>query len=202
MRWGYRPLGIDSQILNKNLADRVGIHEIERGYIDRETRPARSVKEDHLGELTMGAIAWTFQIVNQAAAVFHIEHRYPFHDQRLAEFCLSLPSGQKLYRGWNRIVMRRALEGLLPEKVRWRGGKMTQTDDFTYRLIRYEKETLDKVILKDPSRIEPYYNMDILRKHYQLFLAKPRYENAIIAWQAAMLSRWLENSGEKDERKE
>jgi len=44
--------------------------------------------------------------------------------------------------------------------------------------------------------------MDILRKHYQLFLAKPRYENAIIAWQAAMLSRWLENSGEKDERKE
>ena len=36
------------------------------------------------------------------------------------EFCLALPAEQKIQRGWTRLIMRRALSGILPAEVHWR----------------------------------------------------------------------------------
>src|SRR5260370_22432036 len=64
-----------------------------------------------------------FDMSDKASAPFSIERRYPLWDRRLIEFCLALPSSQKLWRGWNRIVFRRAMEGVLPQNIQWRGGQ-------------------------------------------------------------------------------
>ena len=60
---------------------------------------------------------------DRIAAQAGIEARDPFLDRRLVEFVLTLPPDQMHKDGWPKIVMRRAMGGLLPDAVRWRVGK-------------------------------------------------------------------------------
>ena len=60
---------------------------------------------------------------DRIASANAIEPRDPFMDVRLIEFCLSLPVEQLQSDGWRKLVLRRAMHGLLPETVVWRVGK-------------------------------------------------------------------------------
>jgi asparagine synthase (glutamine-hydrolysing) len=60
---------------------------------------------------------------DRVAAPLGIEPRDPFLDRRLLDFCLSLPPDQVERDGWPKIILRRAMKGLLPDAVRWRVGK-------------------------------------------------------------------------------
>lgn len=53
-----------------------------------------------------------------------IETRLPFLDYRLFELVLSLPDGLLIQNGWSKALLRRAMEGVLPEEIRWRTDKM------------------------------------------------------------------------------
>jgi asparagine synthase (glutamine-hydrolysing) len=73
--------------------------------------------------LTSHYMTTTLSLIDRTTAHFSIEKRFPFWDKRLIMFCLSLPAEQKLDHGWNRVIMRRAMESSLPPSVCWRGGK-------------------------------------------------------------------------------
>ncbi|PKP94878.1 MAG: hypothetical protein CVT75_03645 [Alphaproteobacteria bacterium HGW-Alphaproteobacteria-14] len=60
---------------------------------------------------------------DRVAAQFGIEPRDPFLDRRLLDFVLALPADQIEHDGWPKIILRRAMAGLLPDAVRWRVGK-------------------------------------------------------------------------------
>src|SRR5256885_791866 len=77
----------------------------------------------HFEGLSDPTYAWALEAADKSAAAFGLEARYPFFDRRLIEFCLALPAEQKLGQGWNRIVMRRATEGILPSEIQWRPKK-------------------------------------------------------------------------------
>lgn len=55
---------------------------------------------------------------------FSVESRVPFLDHRLAEFAAALPSEHVIRGGAAKAVLREALRGVLPEKIRTRTGKM------------------------------------------------------------------------------
>ncbi|MEK7142944.1 MAG: asparagine synthase (glutamine-hydrolyzing) [Patescibacteria group bacterium] len=55
---------------------------------------------------------------------FSIESRVPFLDYRLMEFMYSLPDNQRIRHGQTKWVMRGALKGILPEKIRTRQDKI------------------------------------------------------------------------------
>jgi hypothetical protein len=44
----------------------------------------------------------------------------PFFNRRLNEFCLSVPVEQQIRDGWDRLLLRRTMKGLLPDEVAWR----------------------------------------------------------------------------------
>ncbi|MES2902596.1 MAG: asparagine synthase-related protein [Pseudomonadota bacterium] len=60
---------------------------------------------------------------DRIASAFAIEPRDPFLDLRVLLFCLSLPRAQLRYKGWTKVILRRAMAGILPEDVAWRSGK-------------------------------------------------------------------------------
>jgi asparagine synthase (glutamine-hydrolysing) len=60
---------------------------------------------------------------DRVASANAIEPRDPFMDVRLIQFCLSLPVEQLQSDGWRKLVLRRAMHGLLPDTVVWRVGK-------------------------------------------------------------------------------
>ncbi len=63
-----------------------------------------------------------------------IERREPFHDPDLIDFMLSIPSDYCYRNGHTKWLARQAMEGLLPETIRWRprGGLLTEFFDAGY----------------------------------------------------------------------
>lgn len=72
---------------------------------------------------------------DRTASAYAVEPRDPFMDVRVLEFCLSLPNEQLQSRGWPKLVLRRAMRGLLPDSVRWRVGKEHLGWPFTLTLF-------------------------------------------------------------------
>jgi asparagine synthase (glutamine-hydrolysing) len=55
---------------------------------------------------------------------FSLETRFPFLDHNLAEKTLSIPSDNYIKNGYTKVIMRNALKGILPEKIRMRKDKV------------------------------------------------------------------------------
>jgi asparagine synthase (glutamine-hydrolysing) len=62
---------------------------------------------------------------------FGIETRDPTGDQRVVEFCFSVPGSQYLHNGVTRSLIRRAMAGRLPDQVRNRTTIGGQSSDWT-----------------------------------------------------------------------
>jgi asparagine synthase (glutamine-hydrolysing) len=69
-----------------------------------------------------------------------VETRLPFLDYRVVEFSLSLPTARKIGGGWSKLVLRQAMEGLLPPEVQWRKTKLGFEAPDSLWLPRLRKE--------------------------------------------------------------
>ena len=169
------------------------IHLIERVREDEargRTRP-RTVREAHWHRLNHGSTPFGLEVIDHAASRFGIESRHPFFDRRLLEFCLALPADQKMFEGWTRIVLRRAMEGILPEAIRWRPGKSNLSPNFAHSLIVRDRERLDKWIRAYAPVLEEYVDMRKLNKVYSQGVERPNMADAMTLWNAVTIGLWL-----------
>ena len=139
-----------------------------------------------------GSIASILAETNHIASAFGVEARHPFYDPRLVTYCLALPPEQKLYQGWTRIVLRRAMEGILPDVIRWRTNKADLSPNFYRNLLQMEQVPLDRLVTEDLDRLAPYINLDTLRTAHER-------GNGDTLWQVLILSRWLRRRGQKNQ---
>lgn len=185
------------ELLNPEFARRNNVAERHKAWRETLSNSARSEKEAHFRALTQPMHAFAFEVHDSAAAAFSIEKRYPFWDRRVVEFCLSLPAEQKLCQGWTRVVMRRAMEDILPKKVQWRAGKMDFSPSLSYGLKAFEQDLLDKIIIDDPGVIEKYVNVKALRQAYRRFLSGESEDDSrdlFNIWKCASLALWLKQA--------
>ena len=135
------------------------------GRMDAET--IASERTQHAWYLSSPRLAHAFEVLDRAAARAGIEPRYPFWDKRLVEFCLALPSQEKLKDGWARLILRRAMEGILPPAVQWRRDKL----DFAPHVIRgmlvHHRSLLDRVLLDDAHGIGGYVDLPAVAEAYR-----------------------------------
>jgi asparagine synthase (glutamine-hydrolysing) len=154
-------------------------------------RGAQTSREDHARRLGSGLIPLTLEVLDHAASGYSIEPRYPFFDRRLVEFSLSLPSEQKIRNGWTRSILRRALEGILPDEIVRRGGKTTPAASFSRGLATFGRQRLDDLLFDDPTLLEPYVSMGALRSSYGRFMVRRSPAEALDLWRVATLASWL-----------
>jgi len=64
----------------------------------------------------------------------------PTADQRLVEFCLAIPPEQFFWQGENRSLVRRMMQGILPEAVRLERKRGLQSADWSCRAIAAREE--------------------------------------------------------------
>lgn len=70
-----------------------------------------------------------------SSSAYRLECRFPLLDKRIVEFCLAVPAAQYVCNGWERSLMRRSMEGILPPEVQWRTTKGAFTPDFHRRVL-------------------------------------------------------------------
>lgn len=77
-----------------------------------------------------------------------VTYRRPFLDHRLVEYVFSLPACYKLHDGWTKFLLREAMRGVLPEKVRSRKTKVGGTAPISVwkDFLRRNKDKLKAVL--------------------------------------------------------
>jgi asparagine synthase (glutamine-hydrolysing) len=173
----------------------MGISDRVEAFQRQQERPGSSARETHARALKSGLIPYALELADKAAGAFGVEPRYPFFDRRLVEFCLALPASQKLEGGWTRIVMRRAMAGVLPEEVRWRASKANLAPNFGRQLLGNDRNLLTEVILDQPGVIEEYVDVPALRRAYDRYVTQPGSQaDALTVYGAVMLGLWLQRA--------
>lgn len=183
-----------ASLVNRKFAEEIHLEERIHQF-NGNLQPPLTAKEEHWRNLTQGILAYTFEQIDQYAAMFALEARHPFMDKRLVEFCLALPAEQKLDQGWGRVVMRRALTGILPEKIQWRGGKADMTPNFQDGLLNRNREILSEVMSQKLGNLEKYIDIDFLQAAYQRLISKEapiKEQDSMAVWQAVILALWLD----------
>jgi asparagine synthase (glutamine-hydrolysing) len=143
--------------------------------------------------LTGGFSSHQCEVLNKAASHFSIESRHPFFDRRLLDFCLAVPAGQKLKNGFIRSILRRALNGTLPELVRWRVDKANMKPAIVEALRRPGDRCVDWVMQNKRQSLGKYINLGLLDEGYarlQSGGAKTKSDYSI--WGPITLARWLQ----------
>jgi asparagine synthase (glutamine-hydrolysing) len=178
-------------------AQRVGLAKrMQASATTQKSLSAHHLREQHILGLMSGDMQYLMGMFDQTAAIFALEQRYPFFDRRLLEFCLALPFEHKLWRGWTRAILRRAMENVLPSAVQWRTDKGNLSINIRRRLLE-ERKTLEAVILHDPGIIEAYVDVPALRAAYRRYLAQPvpsTEEDLFTIYLAVSLALWLRQS--------
>lgn len=114
--------------------------------------------------ITSSMMQSSFEVLDKASAVAGVEPRYPFFDTRLVAFCLGLPSSEKLRFRETRSILRQALKGLLPDKIRLRQTKTSFHPEIVAGLMAHHEEVLSEME-RDPQNIlSPYINNTELQK--------------------------------------
>lgn len=182
--------------IRPDFAQRISLAERVASLQGERHRPARSSREEHWLELTSGLVSsLSLAVLDRTAALFRIEPRFPFFDRRLAEFCLALPPEQKMRQGWTRMIMRRALINVLPEEIRWRGGKANLSPSFNHGLLTIDRGVLDDVLLHNPGCIAEYVDIADVRQIYQRYLSDKDGNDGFTLWRIATIALWLRRTG-------
>lgn len=181
-------------LVRRNFAQYIGLDERFQKFDSLNDKPL-TAREQHWLSLTQGVLPYVLERMDLCAANFSLEVRHPFMDKRLIEFCLALPAEQKLSNGFGRMVMRRALEGILPEKVQWRGGKADLSPNFNDGFLNRDRHILDEVMSNQIKHLEKYIDSDFLQAAYRRMKSEKevKKEDITPAWQAVILALWIES---------
>ena len=98
---------------------------------------------------------------------YGVESRLPFLDYRLVEYCLNLPSNLKLKKGITKIILRRNMKGIVPNKIITRNDKMgfvtpqnewMNNDKESY--LKLASASLDKMPFIDKEKVKTLITND------------------------------------------
>lgn len=88
-------------------------------YLDTDTSADRKIRR-----MFMLNFYWFMQTLldrkDRCSMAHGLEVRVPFCDHRIAEYAYNIPSEMKFFSGREKGLVRKAMEGILPDDVLWR----------------------------------------------------------------------------------
>jgi asparagine synthase (glutamine-hydrolysing) len=138
---------------------------------------------------------------NRVASALAIEPRHPFLDRRVVEFCITLPSGQKMNQGWPKAIMRRSMADRLPDSVRWRIGKQNLGWAFTKELMNNMQERLKIAITENIDILLKFVDGDSVHNACRSYFDGKDPSQAEKIYETAHLAVWVRHHKERPQLK-
>jgi asparagine synthase (glutamine-hydrolysing) len=126
---------------------------------------------------------------DKTAMAFGVEARFPFLDYQLVDWAIHLPDDILVRNGWQKWVLRKSMQGLLPEDVQWRGDKVgfaAPQDQWLRGPIRNWAHDL---LFTGPVTDLPYYNREELQTLWDRHLAGEELSWPL--WRWISINEWL-----------
>jgi asparagine synthase (glutamine-hydrolysing) len=191
--YGNRPWPKDA-LISREFAHNIGLAERYRELRGFYLEPMSDAREEHCRSLAWGGLTNHLEAADKLAARYSIEPRHPFFDRRLAEFCVAIPQEQKISNGWTRLVMRRAMAGILPEEIRRRLDKVDFFPSLIHGIIGLESSLLEKAFRTCEKRLDDYVDTTGLNSRFRHFLADPMGGDPSALWPVFSLGLWLDRT--------
>ena len=121
---------------------------------------------------------------------FGVESRTPYLDYRLVSYLAGLPIEAKINRGWTKYILRRAVSGLIPEKIRLRVDKLAfDTPQDRWLAGRLKTDVLEA--FRTDGLLSEIVDMDCLLSAFRAYLSPARsWLPGHLFFRAFMLQRW------------
>ncbi len=194
LRGRFSEVSSNSSLIEPGFARAVGIRNRVRKLAGPTHMRPKTSRASHLEGISDGTYASVLETADKCTAAFGLEARYPFFDQRVIEFCLALPADQKYAQGWNRVVFRRSMEGILPPEIQWRRNKGNLSSNFYRKLWELEKGTMEEIVNSgDPALFSHFVDKAAMRSAYQSFQSAPlkNAKEGLQLFTAVNLALWL-----------
>jgi asparagine synthase (glutamine-hydrolysing) len=141
---------------------------------------------------TLGDTNWLLW-AERVAQEYGIELRHPFLDTRLVDFLCRIPPEQKYRAGTRKLILRRAMHGILPESIRQRRDKANFHALFDLGMGQQEAPRLERLVETLLLADLEYVDKDRLREAYR------RYQQGYQRWRRELfltfvLEEWLRES--------
>lgn len=153
----------------------------------------------HIASLFNPTVADSLEVIELAAARRGVEIRFPFFDRRVIEYALSIPEASKLDGPWTRAILREAMKGSVPDKVRLRTDKF----DFSPHVARGILKSAGPSLVEacSNSTFSGLINIERIKgaiKSLQENEAKPNLVDVFAIWRAIAVFKWLEVSRKEE----
>ena len=119
----------------------------------------------------------------------------PFLDYRLVELAMSLPSGYKIRKGMTKYILRRAMKGLVSDRILGRRDKIGfAAPDEDWLMSPDFVNTVRQIFASSKFRARKYWNseeaMHMLEEHTAVDL-KSRKNHSEMLWRIISVELWL-----------
>lgn len=135
--------------------------------------------------------------VDKMTMATSVEARVPFLDHKLVEFAMTIPQEMKYKNGETKHILKRALAGVVPDRVLQRKKKGFAAPVKEWMLDRLGG-FLEDAVMNSPLRRRGLFDYDfvteILRDHYS-----GRVNYAFFLWSLLNLSLWYQHWIDRDE---
>jgi len=179
-------------LYDTGLAARTGLGTRQADFIAGRRASRYDPSMSHYETINSPLQSHAFEILDRLAAAAGVEPRYPFWDKRLVEFSLSLPAEEFCDAGWGRLVLRRAMEGVLPDAVRWRRDKFDFTQKIAAAMVAHDAALIDST-LRDGT-LNGFADTAHAQAAFARIRPAPMRANGRDVhqvWQSVMLGGWL-----------
>lgn len=106
------------------------------------------------------------------AMYYSVENRSPYLDRRLFDFCYRIPSRHLIRDGYAKVILREAMDGIVPRKVLWNHRKVGFNAPIHSFLDVHDAEVRRRLL--EPSPIFEHIRRDRIEE----LLAKPQLPNS------------------------
>jgi asparagine synthase (glutamine-hydrolysing) len=153
-----------------------------------QLRKNKSIKQLELAEISYISLPKLLRFEDRNSMAHSIESRVPFLDFRLVEFVISLPEDFLIKDGITKQVLRKAMIGILPDKIRNRVTKLGFATPEEY-WIRQHPEfflSLMKEAIESSRGIIKGQNLEYLRK-----MVDGKIDFSTHAWRSISFGLWM-----------
>ena len=148
---------------------------------------ARRIKLD----LTTYSLPALLRYEDKNSMAFSVEGRVPYLDFRLVEFVAGLALDAKLRHGWSKHILRRAMSGIIPEKIRLRKDKLAFDTPQDLWIRSHWKDAFMKAFAAD-GLLPAFLDREKLLEEFGVYLHRKTWLSGNFFFRGFILQRWAE----------
>ena len=179
-------------ILKRTVLDQLSLSNLQFRY----------AKNKHLKNISTSNHSKAIEIQSLVANYYGVEERYPFYNRELIEYCLNISPNLKNKDGHSRYILKEAIKGVVPRKIRKRHSKSNLAHALCKNFVEKDSKIIDQELSNPNKILKGYVAINDLRSSWNNLKEKPRkyatrssVPSKIFSF--VVLNRWLRISGHK-----